>query len=157
MDKLDRKIIELLGKKADTPFLHIAKKLAISPATVQIRYERMKKNGAIFGTSSILDISKIGFEGKAFLFIKKTKVSDVKETINDLYKITNLFFIVEIIGRFEIMAMIVFRDIKEMKKIVYDIKHLASIEKVECAVSDESFYPFRKEYSEINPFKNTHL
>ncbi len=153
MDKIDRGIIKLLRKKADMPFLHVAEKLGISPVTVQNRYEKMIKNGAIFGTSLILDIEKIGFDGKAFLFIKKTKDSDIEKTIDDLSKIKNLFCVVEIIGGFELMAMMVFRNVAEMKKIVYEIKSLPSIEKVELAVSDESFYPFRREFRKINPLK----
>ena len=153
MDRIDRGIIKLLREKADMPFLHVAEKLGISPVTARNRYEKMIKNGAIFGTSLILDISKIGFNGKAFFFIKTTKDSDIGKTIDDLSKIRNLFFVVEIIGRFELMVMVVFRNITEMKKIVYTIKALPSIEKVELAVSDEIFYPFRREYRKINPLK----
>jgi hypothetical protein len=71
----------------------------------------------------------------------------------------NLFLIVEILGSFDLLIMVVFRDISGIIKVVNDIKAEPHVEKVEIAVSNESFYPYRKEYVEINLFEreNTEL
>ena len=132
------------------PFLQIAKKLGISPITVQKRFEDMKKEGIFFRSTLILDLSKIGFKGKAFLFIKFSKDCDVKNVVEALHQITNLFLIVELVGTFDMMTMVVFRDITEIMKIVNEIKATPCVEKVEITLTDESFYPFRKEYTEID-------
>jgi Lrp/AsnC family transcriptional regulator for asnA, asnC and gidA len=153
MDRIDRDILRLLRKNPDMPFLQIAEQLGISSITVQTRYEKMRKNGVSFGTTLMLDLSKIGFQGKAFLFITVAKNCDVKKIVEAFRQMPNLFLIVEVVGAFDLLAMIVFRDIAEIIKIVNDIKLVPHVEKVEVALSNESFYPLRKEYTEINLFE----
>jgi DNA-binding Lrp family transcriptional regulator len=150
MDRIDIDVLKLLRKKPDMPFLQIAKKIGISSITVQKRYEEMRKDGVFFGTTLMLDLSKIGFEGKAFLFITISKDCDVKKIVNAFRRMPNLFLIVEVVGTFDLLTMLVFRDIAEITKIVNDVKAVPYVEKVEVALSDESFYPFREEYTEIN-------
>ena len=66
----------------------------------------------------------------------------------------NLFLIVEIVGSIDLLAMAVFRDIANIIKIVNEIKAVPYVEKVEIALSNESIYPLRKEYTEIIPFED---
>lgn len=153
MDRIDRDILRLLRKKPDMPFLQIAEKIGISSITVQKRYEEMRKDGVIFRTTLMLDLSKIGFEGKAFLFITISKNSDVRKIVETFCQMTNLFFIVELVGTFDLLVMVVFRDMAEIIKIVNDVKVVPCVEKVEVALSDESIYPLKEEYTEINLFE----
>ena len=152
MDRIDKEILRLLSKKPDRPFLEIAKKIGVSSITVQKRYEEMRKKKAVFGTTLMLDLSKIGFEGKAFLFVKTSRCSKLSEIIETLHQIPNLFLIAEIVGTFDLLALVVFRDIKDIIKVVTEIKVAPCVEKVEIALSNESSYPLRKEYTEIIPF-----
>lgn len=154
MDIIDKKILKLLRENPKMSFLEIAKKIGISPITVQKRYEEMEKKDMLFGTTVMLDLSKIGFKGKAFLFIKTSKNSKVMEMIKTFRQMTNVFLIVEIIGSFELLAMVVFRDIREIIKVVNEIKAVPYVEKVEIALSNESIYPLRKEYTEIISFED---
>lgn len=153
MDRIDIDILKLLRKKPDIPFLQIAKKIGISSITVQKRYEKMIEDGVFFGTTLMLDLSKIGFEGKAFLFIITSKNSDLRKIVETFRQMTNLFLIVEIVGPFDLLAMVVLRDVSEIIKIVNDVKAVPCVKKVEVALSGESFYPFREEYTEINLFE----
>jgi Lrp/AsnC family transcriptional regulator, regulator for asnA, asnC and gidA len=153
MDRIDRDILRLMRKKSDMPFLQIAEKIGVSSITVQARYEKMKKDGVFFGTTLMLDLSKIGFHGKAFLFITISKDCDVRKIVESFRQMPNLFFVVEVVGAFDLLAMIVFRDVAEIIKIVNDIKLVPCVEKVEVALSNESFYPLRKEYTEIDLFE----
>ena len=139
-----------MSKKPDMPFLQIAKKLGISPITVQKRFEDMRKEGIFFRSTLILDLSKIGFNGKAFLSIKLSKDCDLKKVVEALQLMKNLFLVVEVVGTYDLFAMVVFRDITEIMKIVNDIKTSPCVEKVEISLTDESYYPFRKEYTEID-------
>ena len=69
MDKLDQEIIRALKKNPKRPFLEIAEEIGISTSTVQSRYDRLKKDAAIFGVVTIIDLSKVGYQGKAFLLL----------------------------------------------------------------------------------------
>lgn len=153
MDRTDEEILKLLEKDPNMSFLQIAEKIGVSPITVQKRYEGMEKEGVFFGSTTILDLTKIGFQGKAFLFITLCKDYYIKEVIETIQQTPNLFLIVEIVGTFDLLAMVVFRDVAEIIKIVTEIKTKSCVDKIEVAISHESFYPYRKEYLEINPFE----
>ena len=114
----------------------------------------MEKKDAIFGTTVMLDISKIGFKGKAFLFIKTSKDSKLRDVVETFRKISNLFLIVEIVGSFDLIAIVIFRDITNIMKVVNEIKAVPQVEKVEIALSNESIYPLKKEYTEIISFED---
>ena len=150
MDDTDREILKIMSKMQDMLFLQIAKKRGISPIKVQKRFEDMKKEGIFFRSTLILDLSKIGFNGKAFLSIKLSKDCDLKKVVEALQLMKNLFLVVEVVGTYDLFAMVVFRDITEIMKIVNDIKTSPCVEKVEISLTDESYYPFRKEYTEID-------
>ena len=150
MDEIDLKILRIMNKEPDMPFLQVAKKLGISSITVQKRFEDMRKEGVFFRSTLILNLSKIGFKGKAFLFITTSKDYDVKKVVETLHQMKNLFIIVEIVGNFDMLVMVVFRDITEIMKIVNEIKAAPCIEKVELSLTNESFYPFREEYTELD-------
>ena len=153
MDRIDRDILRLLRKDSDMPFLKIAETIGVSSVTVHKRYEEMKKKRVFFGSTTILDLLKIGFQGKAFIFIILRKDSNIKKEVETLSQMQNLFLIVEIVGAVDLLAMVVFKDIAEIVKIVYDIRKKCCVDKIEVALSNESFYPYRKEYTEINLFE----
>lgn len=152
MDRIDRDILRKLKENPQKPFLKIAEEIGISPITVQKRYEKMKKDGVIFGTFTVLDLSKIGYQGKAFLFVTASKNYDAKMTVKKLSQIPNLFFVSEIIGAFDVLAMVAFRDIAEIKEIVNKIRALSSVHKVEVTLTDGTHYPVKKEYDYIQLF-----
>lgn len=152
MDKIDRHILTELIKNPTKPFLKIAKEVGISPNTVQKRYEKMQKEGMIFGAFTIIDLSKIGYQGKAFLMVTNSNIHDVEITVKALYQIPNVFLISEIIGAFDVLAMAAFRDIAELKEIVNKIRALPSVQKVEVTLTDGTYYPVRKEYVNIDIF-----
>jgi len=149
LDKLDQNIIRMLTKNPRKSFSKIAEKFNISSLTVQKRYEKMKKENVIFGTSILLDLSKIGFQGKVFLFITCEKNYDVERTVKALQKIPEIFIISEIVGPFDVLGIAVFRDITEIQKMINRIRAEPSIKKVEVAITDEIFYPFREEFTDL--------
>ena len=152
MDKIDEYILNELMKDPKIPFLTIAEKKGIAPVTVQVRFEKMKKQGAIWGTTTILDLSKTKFQGKAFLFAIASKEYDANNTIELISKIPNVFLISEMIGKFDLLIMVVFRNISEIREIVKKIRDLKTIEKVEVSLTDETIYPIKEEYTNIKLF-----
>ena len=69
MDKIDYLILGELLLDAQLSFLQIAKKLKISSFTVKSRYDKMVKEGIIRRAIINIDLSKLGYQGKDFLFI----------------------------------------------------------------------------------------
>ncbi len=152
MDKIDQEILTQLTKKPKKPFLKIAQEIGISPITVQNRYEKMKKEGIIFGTSMMIDLSKIGFQGKAFLFITSSTNCKYRMTTQTLSKIQNVFLIAEIVGAFDVLVMLTFRDIAEIKETVDQIRAQPCVEKVETALTNDTIYPVKEDFTDIQLF-----
>ena len=142
----------MLNKNPRKPFLRIADEIGISPYTVQKRYEKMKKDSVIFGSSIVLDLSKIGYQGKAFLLITFSSGYEENNMIEALQQIPNIFLISEIVGAFDLLAMIAFKNIAEIKKVVDKIRTLPHVQKVEVALTDETSYPVNEEYGNIQLF-----
>ncbi|PVX23440.1 MAG: hypothetical protein CW716_12250 [Candidatus Bathyarchaeum sp.] len=153
MDRIDQEILKVLRKNPEMSFLAVARKVGLSSLTVQKRYEEMRKKKAFLGTTLMIDLSKIGLKGKAFLFITVSKDSNLREIVETFRQMPNLFLVVEVVGTFDLLAMVVFRDITDIMKVVDEVKVVPYVEKVEIALTNESFYPFREEYTEIIPFK----
>lgn len=149
MPKINKKILSQLQKRPGKPFIKISEELGISPITVKNRYERMKKEGKIFGTSTILDLSKIGYQGKAFLHITNDLNENPERIIKNLQQIPNVFLVSEIIGAFDILVMAAFRDLKEIKEITNRIRDEPSVKKVEMSITDDTLYPLTNEYTQI--------
>jgi Lrp/AsnC family transcriptional regulator for asnA, asnC and gidA len=155
LDKIDQEILTQLLIKPQKPFLKISEELGISPMTVKIRYEKMKKVGLIMGTSIMLDLSKIGFQGKAFLHITKSDDQNPEMLIETLNQIPNVFLVTGIIGAFDILVMLAFRDLTDVKEVIDRIRAESCVEKVETSISNDTFYPVTKDFAKIRLFQNT--
>ena len=69
-------------------------------------------------------------------------------------KIPNVFQICEIIGTYDLLVMVVFRNMTEIQEIVNKIRTLKTIEKVETSLTNEVQYPVKEEYTRIQLFDN---
>jgi len=152
LDKINQKILTQLLRDPQKHFLKISEELGISPMTVTDRYEKMKKDGIIMGVSIMLNLSKIGFQGKAFLHITTFDNENPEIIISALQQIPNIFLISGIIGAFDILAMLAFRDVTEVKEVINRIRTEPSVKKVETSITDDTFYPMTKDYTQIRLF-----
>jgi len=145
MDKIDYTILSELAKNSTETFLKIGKRMGISSMTVQKRFEKMKKEGIIFGTSTMVDLSLLGYKGKAFLFIKYSSNTPpgFKENI---LQIPNLFLFADIMGEFDALAMMMYKDTSEIKQVSDKIRAESCVKQVKVAVTSDTFYPVKEEY-----------
>ncbi len=145
MDKIDYTILSELTKNSTTTFLKIGKIIGVSSMTVQKRFEKMKKEGIILGTSTMVDLSMLGYKGKAFLFIKYScsTLSSFKENV---MQIPNLFLFADIIGEFDALVIMMYKDTSEIKQVSDKIRAESCVKQVKVAVSSDTFYPVKEEY-----------
>lgn len=146
VDRIDKQILAILIENPTEPFLKIAKKLDISPSTVKKRYEKMK-NRVFSNPFVIIDLSKLGFQGKAFLLVSNSIEGNPQLTLDKLHQMPNVFLIAETIGKFDFIVYVAFRDIKEIKKIVNEIRELPSVKKVDVTLTEQTDFPTRRQYS----------
>ncbi|MGE5532864.1 MAG: Lrp/AsnC family transcriptional regulator [Bacillota bacterium] len=152
MDKLDRLILSELLKDATQSFLKIAKELDTSPYTVRRRYEKLKQNGIIHNCIVSIDLSKIGYQGKAFLFITVGPEANKSEIISQLKKIKNIIVVTKLIGPYEILAIAPITDLKSVQTLVKEIRKIPNIQQIKTACIYDTQFPiggnFGKQLSE---------
>ncbi|MFB3888853.1 MAG: Lrp/AsnC family transcriptional regulator [Candidatus Bathyarchaeia archaeon] len=141
MDDIDYHIVQELLKNARTSFLTIAKQLGISPETVRKRYQRMKKEGTIERASIQTDLSKIGYQGKIFMMITNAVGHSKSETVEALSKTRNAVVVVEIIGEFDVLAIVMVDDFNNINNIVNGIKRIPSVGQLDFSYVYDTAYP----------------
>ncbi|HEX9862280.1 MAG TPA: Lrp/AsnC family transcriptional regulator, partial [Candidatus Bathyarchaeia archaeon] len=137
MDELDVKIINALTKDPQRSFLSIVKEIGVSSKTVQTRYKKLQEEGIILLSCIIIDLSKLGYQGKAYLMITNTHNHDKKETIEALKQMRNVFTIVEIIaGDIDVLALAAVKDFTSIVNLVNEVRKLPSVDNVEVTFTN---------------------
>jgi Lrp/AsnC family transcriptional regulator for asnA, asnC and gidA len=155
MDETDLAILRLLVKNPQAPFYRIAKKVGVSPWTAQNKVQKMKEEGLILCSSIIVDLSKLGYQGEAYLQITNVSGYDKALTIEGLKGIPNIFLITEIIGDFDILAIAAVKDYQSIVNMVKTIKQLPSVDKVETDFVTETQFPATTKFAEqLTPKKD---
>jgi len=92
LSELDILIIKTLLKNSRVGFQQIAKEYKTSVATVTNRFNRLKREGIITGSTAIIDLSHFGVECDGMLYINVNS-NNVKEFIQDMHDLKgfNLF------------------------------------------------------------------
>ena len=149
MDKIDLKIIQEMTKNSETSFRRLAMKLGLSPKTVQNRYEKMLRQGVIFRSTVELDLSRIGYEGKAYFFIRNSSKYEISATVNAISKLENIFIVTEIVGDFDVIAIAMIRDLKDAMNIKNKIRKLPSVNQVEIAFTPDTSFPLTENFGKV--------
>jgi len=157
MDKLDYFILSELCKDAQLSFVTIAKKFGVTPYTVRKRFERMKKKGIINKCIVSIDLSKLGYQGKAFLMITVSAEGDRSLTISGLKEISNVILVVEIIGAFDILAIAPVTDLNSIRTLVNEIKKVPNVQRVEITCINDTFLPVNPSFGEVLSRKSYQL
>ncbi|MBN1357596.1 AsnC family transcriptional regulator [Candidatus Bathyarchaeota archaeon] len=157
MDKLDYLILSELSKDAQMSFVTIAKKHGVTPFTVRKRYEKMKKKGIIFQSVISIDLSKLGYQGKAFLMINISGEHDRSLTISGLKKIRNIMVVTEIIGAFDILAIAPVTDLHSIRTLVNEVKKVPNVQRMEVACINDTAFPLSSSFGELLSRKSREL
>ena len=152
MDKIDQDMLKELQKNPTESFLNVAKKIGISSPTVKRRIEALKKEGVISGSSILVDISKIGFKGKAFLLAKTIKNYDFRSMVTSIKKIPNIFLISSMIGQFDLLIMTLIKNTEDVIKIVNQLKEIPSISEVDWVFTTDKQFPYTNDYVNMKLF-----
>jgi Lrp/AsnC family transcriptional regulator, regulator for asnA, asnC and gidA len=135
-DSTDLKIILALQKDARTPFSDIAKMLDVSSSIVQIRFNKMRKRGLILGTTLKLDPDQFGVKYHVSIGVKAIE-SEVQEVIAYMKTVAvkeSWVLIWPTFGRYNLIALIMSRNLLEVHRIKHFIKGHPSVEDVGISV-----------------------
>ena len=149
MDELDYLILSELLKDPQMSFLAISKKLGVSSFTVKKRYEKMRAEQVITSCVVNIDLSKLGYQGKAIFLITNASHSPKSDTMEALKKIKNILVASEIIGPFDILAIAPVTDLNSVKLLVNEIKALPSVQRVHLTCINDTMFPVSPKFSKI--------
>ena len=149
MDQLDYRILSELLKNAQASFAEIARKLETSPYTVGRRYENMKKKGVFLGSTVSIDLSKIGYQGKAFLWITISPQRSKLNTIATLKKMRNIILVSELIGPYDLQAIAPVVDLASVRTLVEEVKKAPNIQRVEVTLISDTNFPVTPSFGRI--------
>jgi Lrp/AsnC family transcriptional regulator, regulator for asnA, asnC and gidA len=149
MDEVDKQIIGELAKDARMAFSRIAKEIGVSTETVRKRYQRMKKEGTIIRSTIVIDLSKIGYEGKTILKITNTPNHDIAVTMDLLSKMPDIFLSKEVLGDADALAIAPFKDLKSTVALINNLKKAPSVDRVEISNITNTFFPVTKDFNKL--------
>jgi len=118
LDETDRAIVDLLRQDARRTIADIAERVALSPAPVKRRIERLERAGVIAGYTVVLDHAKLGSSVEAFCelrFAGDTDVDHILETAVDIPEVYELFTTA---GDPDALARIRVDDVEHLKQVI---------------------------------------
>ncbi len=92
LDRIDKRLLELLQEDAKMPYSKISRELGVSEATIHLRIKRLREKGIIKGFQAIVDPEKVGKGVVAIVAItadpkKFEYVLEKLKEIDDIYEI----------------------------------------------------------------------
>ena len=126
---LDKKIVEYLIENARMSFRKIANKTDKSTDTIINHYNSLMENGDIRGSTVVVDIDKIGYQGIAAFEID---ISSSDNTTSDmimetLIKMPNIIVATKTVGEHDILVLAVIHDLRHYQKISVEIAQIQGV------------------------------
>ncbi len=120
IDKLDRKILEMVAKNARIPFLEVARECNVSGAAIHQRMNKLMNMGIIKGSEFIVDTYKIGYQTCAFIGIVLQKLSYFDSVVESLKAIPEVVECHYATGKYAMFVKIYARDNRHLLQIILE-------------------------------------
>jgi len=109
----------------------------------------MKEEGMLLRSSIVIDLSKIGYQGKAFLAITNSPGQHKTKTTEALRKIKNVFIVTETVGEYDLIAVAAIKDFKNMINLINEVRKIPSVDQVDVALTASTAFPIDKEFPNL--------
>jgi Lrp/AsnC family transcriptional regulator for asnA, asnC and gidA len=138
MDEIDEKIIEILTTDARTSFRQMAKDLGKSPDTIIKRYEKLREEGEIRGSTIIVEPRRIGYEGMAAFHIDIStsggSKTDSTSILRALIKMPNIIVATKTVGDHDLLAIGVIHDFSHLMRLGGEIAAIEGVKNIQTAL-----------------------
>ena len=132
MSELDKKIVDHLIKNARMSFRQIAQETIKSTDTIINHYTELLQKGDIRGSTVVVDIDKIGYEGiAAFEIDVATNSDNSSDTIlNTLIKMPNVIVATKTVGEHDLLTLTVIHNLKHYQQISSEIAQIQGVKNI---------------------------
>ncbi len=129
IDNLDRAILRALQQNARCSYADIAKAEQVSPATIHVRVEKLKKAGVITGTELKVDPKALGFDICCFIGITLRQAGDYPKAIAKLQALPEVVEAHYTTGQYSVFIKVLVRNIDDLQRLL--IERLQVIDEVQ--------------------------
>ena len=127
IDQINAKLLRMLQNDARTSFKDIAKECNVSLDTIKNRYNILKKNGVIRGSTIVVDPKKM--EQGLLVIIGIQVIQQFSDSVlNMINKMQGLCVVTRSIGQYDIEAIFLLKDIEQIGIIKEKIEELPQVE-----------------------------
>lgn len=120
LDRLDKKILQLISKDARIPFLEVARECNVSGAAIHQRIQKLSKIGVIKGSEFIIDTYKIGYQTCAYIGIILSDIKKFNSVVEALRAIPEIVECHYATGKYAMFIKIYTKDNKHLLHIILE-------------------------------------
>lgn len=129
IDRLDKKILQLISKDARIPFLEVARECNVSGAAIHQRIQKLRNLGIIKGSEFIVDTYKIGYQTCAYIGIVLSDINKFQPVVAELKKVPEIVECHYATGKYSMFIKIYARDNRHLLQII--LENLTTIDGVQ--------------------------
>jgi len=142
MDEIDLAIIDKLTADARMSFRKIARELGVSPDTVMHRYTALQKEGAIRGSTIVIDPRKIGYQAMAVFVIDTSPMHilpnqnnppDSSMILDRLIHMPSIIVAAKSVGDHDLLAISVVMSFEHLMKVRDDITRIPGVKDLQVS------------------------
>ena len=136
LDKLDRRILDIITKNARIPFKEVADACGISRAAVHQRVQRLIDLKVITGSGYFINPKLLGFNSCSYIGIKLERGSMYKEVVPQLEQIPEIVEINFTTGPYTMLIKLYARDNEHLMELLNNkIQEIQGVTETETLMS----------------------
>lgn len=130
LDATDKKILNLLLKNAKLSYRQIAKKIAVSAATIMYRVKRLEQQGVIQRYTAQLDYERLGYDLAAAIEVRilRGKLFEVERLLARDHRVQAVY---DVTGAFDALVIGKFKNRRDLDRFVKKVQTYEFIERTE--------------------------
>jgi DNA-binding Lrp family transcriptional regulator len=132
-DEVDLNLLRNLQREARTNFADIAKECDVSVDTIIKRFQRMKRNGIIKGTTILLDPRHLGFGCLASLEIG-VEPQHIPAIVDQIRQQPGVTFCSPCVGAHNVFAVAILQSIDQLNSLKDTVKGLGWVREVKTSI-----------------------
>lgn len=149
IDELDRAILAQMVDDSEINARGLAGRLGIHPNTLFQRIKRLRRNGALLKSTSVLDYDRLGYPTEVLIFLKVNMVNGWEEKLKSISELPYIVSLVHVTGEYDVMAVVRAKNDRELPGIPRTIQ---GNEVVIKTMTNVVLTRWKRSY-EFNPFK----
>ena len=142
LDKIDRKILEILQKNAKITNAQLSKEIGLSPAPTLERVKKLETSGVISSYHAKLDTTKVGLGISTFVQITLTghDKGSIKNFINAINGIDEVIECHHVTGSSDFILRVIAKDISSYQKLMLDkVNEIPEVDSLQSLVILSTF------------------